>query len=280
MPADADTTTPLATTGERLMTDNRSHNLAEHLHRYAIACRLAPGRTVLDIASGEGYGSHLLASHAAFVYGVDVAADAVAHASRKYRRRNLRYQQGGATSIPLQNESVDLVVSFETIEHLREHDEMMAEIRRVLRPNGTLIMSSPDKRYYSDLTGHANPFHLRELYHEEFQGLIRRFFPHACFLLQRISYGSIVVPENPSPGFVEYRGDFEAIELHAGLQQAVYNIVIASDQPVPEMPTSFWNAMEICNQTLHQYETQLAKLRAAQPAWPRLLKRAMKSLFR
>ena len=173
------------------MTDNRSHTQIEHLHRYAIACQFAHGHTVLDIACGEGYGSNLLASHAAFVYGVDVAAAAVAHAARKYTRKNLRYLRGTATAIPLQDGAVDLVVSFETIEHLREHDEMMAEIRRVLRPNGTLIMSSPDKRYYSDLPGHANPFHLRELYHEEFQELIRRFFPHASFMLQRISYGSM-----------------------------------------------------------------------------------------
>lgn len=267
-------TPPLASTGERLMTDNRSSTQMEHLHRYAIACQFAHGRTVLDIACGEGYGSNLLASHAAFVYGVDVASDAVAHAARKYTRENLRYLRGTATAIPLQDGSVDLVVSFETIEHLREHDEMMAEIRRVLRPNGTLIMSSPDKRYYSDLPGHANPFHLRELYHEQFQGLIRRFFPHASFMLQRISYGSIVAPENPSPGFVEYRGDFDAVESHTGLQQAVYNIAIASDQPVPEIPTSLWNAMGSYEQQLRDFATQPKRR-----PWPRRLKKALLRLF-
>jgi SAM-dependent methyltransferase len=118
MPTDNDTPTPLAATGERLMTDNRSHNLAEHLHRYAIALQFAHGRSVLDIASGEGYGSHLLAGRASVVFGVDVAADAVAHAAHKYRRDNLRYLQGSGTSIPLDDHSVDLVVSFETIEHL------------------------------------------------------------------------------------------------------------------------------------------------------------------
>jgi ubiquinone/menaquinone biosynthesis C-methylase UbiE len=251
----ASDTPPLAATGERLLSDNRSHTQAEHLHRYAIACQFASGRTVLDIASGEGYGSNLLASHAAFVHGVDVAADAVAHAARKYSRQNLRYLQGTATAIPLADAAVDLVVSFETIEHLREHDEMMTEIRRVLRPDGTLIISSPDKRYYSDLTGHVNPFHLRELYREEFHALIRRFFSHACFLSQRISYGSIVAPEKPSAGFVEYRGDFDAVESHAGLQGAVYNLAIASDQPVPDMPASLWNAMDMHEQQRRDLET-------------------------
>jgi ubiquinone/menaquinone biosynthesis C-methylase UbiE len=158
-----DSRTPLATTGERLMTDNRSENVPEHLHRYALACRLASGVDTLDIACGEGYGTNLLASHAASVVGVDVSADAIAHASQKYKRSGLRFLHGSATAIPLPDGSVDLVVSFETLEHLREQDEMLRDIRRVLRPGGKLIMSSPDKRFYSDATGHRNQYHLREL---------------------------------------------------------------------------------------------------------------------
>jgi ubiquinone/menaquinone biosynthesis C-methylase UbiE len=264
MPTDASAQAPLVSTGERLMTDNRSHNLAEHLHRYAIACQFAKGRTILDIASGEGYGANLLASQAAFVYGVDVAGDAVAHAAGKYQRANLRFQQGTAIAIPLEDAAVDIVVSFETIEHLREHDEMMAEIRRVLRPDGMLIMSSPNKRNYSDLTGHANAFHLRELYSEEFRALIGRFFSHACFLLQRISYGSFVTPEIPTAGFIEYRGDFNAVNSHIGLQQAVYNIAIASDQPVPDMPSSLWNADSIYDELRSEHDRAQSRLEALQ----------------
>lgn len=282
MPIDADAQVPLAATGERVMTDNRTHTAAEHLHRYAIALQFAQGRTVLDIASGEGYGAHLLSSRAAFVHGVDMSSEAAAHAAQKYRRENLRFLQGSATAIPLPDAAVDLVVSFETIEHLREHDEMMAEIRRVLRPNGTLIMSSPDKRNYSDLTGYDNPFHLRELYSQEFQSLVAKYFPYACFLLQRISYGSLVAPELPATGFVEYRGDFDSVNAHAGLQQAIYNIVIASDQPVASMPTSFWTADAIHDQLLRDYDAMRSRLEMLQQK-PRSsksrFKRALKRFF-
>lgn len=234
--------TPLANTGERLMTDNQTHNVIEHLHRYALAYELAAGLDVLDIACGEGYGSNLLAGCARSVVGVDVAADAVAHAAEKYRRHNLRYSHGSATAVPLPDAAVDLVVSFETIEHLREHDEMLAELRRVLRPGGRVIISSPDRRYYSEATGHVNPFHLRELSCDEFRNLVARFFPHSTLLRQRVVHGSLIVPDGDIAGFHEYRGDFTGFRGHPLLEEAMYDVIVASDVALPDWPASLWVA--------------------------------------
>lgn len=242
-------TPSLADTGERLMTDNQTPTAIEHLHRYALAHELAAGLDVLDIACGEGYGSHLLAGCAKSVLGVDVAADAVAHAAGKYRRHNLRYAHGSATAVPLPDDAVDLVVSFETIEHLREHEVMLAELRRVLRPGGRVIISSPDRRYYSEATGHANPFHLRELSCEEFRELLARFFPHGRLLRQRSVYGSLIVPEGGIAGFREYRGDFSGFRAHPLLQEAMYDVIIASDKPLPEWPLSLWAGMNTSERT-------------------------------
>jgi SAM-dependent methyltransferase len=248
---------PLATTGERLMTENRSHNVPEHLHRYALACGLARGIDTLDIACGEGYGTNLLASHAASVVGVDVSADAIAHASHKYKRSGLRFLHGSATAIPLPDASVDLVVSFETLEHLHEHDQMLAEIRRVLRPGGRLIMSSPDKRFYTDATGHKNQYHLRELYCEEFRTLIDRHFPHSQMMFQRIGYGSIILPEHPAPGFQEYRGNFTGFTAANELHGAMYNIAVASDAPLTNLTLSFWDCMSLYEERLQELELEL-----------------------
>src|SRR5215207_9384045 len=157
---------PLPDTGERLHTDVCDNNTLEHLHRYGIALDFCRGRRVLDVASGEGYGSNLLASVAEGVKGVDISEDAVSHARLKYRRPNLEYLQGSADAIPLPDASIDTVVSFETIEHHDRHAEMLAEIKRVLRPNGVLVISSPDKLNYTDIPGVINPFHVKELYRE------------------------------------------------------------------------------------------------------------------
>src|ERR1700716_1400845 len=104
---------PLASTGERLVTTCHRPLIYEHLHRYAIACGLAKGKRVLDIACGEGYGANLLAHVAAEVIGVDIDAATIAHAKNAYRHRNLSFLKGSCTEIPCADQSMDLVASFE-----------------------------------------------------------------------------------------------------------------------------------------------------------------------
>src|SRR5690606_13277305 len=151
-------------TGERLETSICNGNTINHLHRYAIAMSLIKGKTVLDIASGEGYGSHLMSFESQYVYGVDINDEAIKRAAKKYQRDNLKFIVGSTSNIPIETNSIDVVISFETIEHHNEHDQMMNEVKRVLKPEGTLIISSPDKYFYSDLRNYNNPFHVKELY--------------------------------------------------------------------------------------------------------------------
>ena len=132
-------------TGERYLPERRGDIALEHRHRYLLACTYANGKDVLDIACGEGYGSSMLADVAKSVIGVDIAEEAIAHASTQYAASNLAFRQGNAAEIPLEDASVDLVVSFETIEHHDRHEDMLREIKRVLRPGGLLLISSPDK---------------------------------------------------------------------------------------------------------------------------------------
>ncbi len=141
---------------ERLSPDTFSMSSVEHLHRYALAADICGGKDVLDIASGEGYGSNLLAQAAKTVIGVDISTEAIDQAKAKYVRPNLRFLRGAADAIPLDSSSIDVVVSFETLEHHDKHEEMLSEIKRILRPNGLLIISTPDKRFYSD-TGVRRP---------------------------------------------------------------------------------------------------------------------------
>jgi SAM-dependent methyltransferase len=170
----------------------------EHVHRYAFARRFAAGRRVLDAASGEGYGSALLAEVAAAVTGVDVDPAAVAHAAATYRARdNLRFIAGSVAALPLPDASVDVVVSFETIEHLDAalQPAMLAEFARVLAPDGVLLLSSPNRPEYSDRRNYANPFHRHELDRRELAALLSPHFAVTRWFGQRMWLGSLMRAE-------------------------------------------------------------------------------------
>ena len=121
-------------TGERLETFIQNENTNEHLHRYAQCLELVTGKVILDIACGEGYGSNLLADEAVNVTGVDIDGETITKAAAKYKKNNLNFLKGTADKIPCSDGVFDVVVSFETIEHHNKHDEMMLEVRRVLKP--------------------------------------------------------------------------------------------------------------------------------------------------
>ena len=145
-------------TGERMTPSVTGQVAFEHYHRYCLARDLVAGRDVLDIASGEGYGAAILADVARSVVGVEIDEATVTHAIAAYNAPNLRYVQGDALAIPLPDASVDVVVSFETLEHLRDQNRFLLETRRVLRPNGLFIVSTPDRLVYSAPGQAPNPY--------------------------------------------------------------------------------------------------------------------------
>lgn len=227
-------------TGERLVTDVEGVlGVAEHLHRYALACEFVKNKKVLDIASGEGYGSNLLSKVASHVTGVDISEDAVNHANKKYSNGSkLIYKVGSASKIPLEDASVDIVTSFETLEHTTEHDEFLSEIKRVLVPGGMLIMSTPDTVLYKPHDP-DNPYHVKELTTDEFRTLINKYFQNSIFLNQRSVVGTLVQPiETEVNGFKSFAGTYSDINEGFGNDifygKALFNIVIASDVGVNE----------------------------------------------
>ena len=113
---------PLDWTGERLTTGTSGQVEIEHLHRYFLARDLCRGLDVLDVAAGEGYGTALISQVARSVVGIEISAEAVRYATQAYSGTNIRFLEGDARRLPVDDACVDVVVSFETIEHFYEHD--------------------------------------------------------------------------------------------------------------------------------------------------------------
>ena len=222
-------------TGERFVPEEHGNIELEHRHRYLQACQIAGGKVVLDIACGEGYGSAMLANTAEKVIGVDISAEAVKHARNRYKKANLEYREGSCAEIPLADESVDLVVSFETIEHHDQHEQMMQEIKRVLRPAGVLLISSPDKYHCSIETGYTNPYHVKELYQHEFKQLLDKYFKNTAYFGQRILYGSAIFPESLSTSTLSYWQDNAIVKDASGMIKPTFWIALASDSQLPTM---------------------------------------------
>jgi ubiquinone/menaquinone biosynthesis C-methylase UbiE len=230
----------LTFTGERFLPNEAGEMWAEHWHRYHAIQHLAAGKRVLDVACGEGYGSALLSRVASTVSGVDISNEAITHATAVYStQKNLTFIEASCTQLPFADHSFDVVVSFETIEHITEHDAFLDEIKRVLTVDGLLIISSPNKAEYSDARNFQNEFHVKELYRDELAALIAKRFAHARWLSQRNGFYSLIAPEsNPSTGAASEAllpGDAHVITVSKKAPQqiaaslpALYFLVLAS----------------------------------------------------
>lgn len=216
-------------TGERLNDNWLGTTVIEHLHRYALTSYFINNKIVVDLASGEGYGSNLMADHAKEVTGIDISSNVIEYANKKYKKKNLVFKVGSATDIPIPDRSIDIVVSFETIEHHAEHDKMMNEIKRILKNDGILIISTPDKRNYSDIPKYQNPFHVKELYLNEFKELMQKHFTFTDFYHQKVVFSSLITNPNSESKFYEFEGNYNNISTRFQFDP-LYNICIASNQ--------------------------------------------------
>jgi len=139
--------------------------------RYQLAAGRAAGRRVLDCACGAGYGSWLLGRTAVRVVGVDVDPAAVEWANEHFASASVAFRRGDGARLPLEDAEVDLAVSFETIEHVHDARGFIAELARVLAPQGELVLSTP-LSYGQARLRPSNPFHVREYDDEELARLL------------------------------------------------------------------------------------------------------------
>lgn len=217
-------------TGERFIPGQTDMALAmEHINRYRFACNLIKGKDVLDIACGAGYGSHRMAQVAHSVMGADISEEAIKYCKESYVQDNLQYAVAKAEDMPFSDGQFDAVVSFETLEHIDEIKQkaFIREVRRVLRPGGLLIISTPNKEVY-DKRG-ENEFHEHELSRSEFLYLMESNFAHVQCHLQMAEVCDLLISETNSKGIV---GEGPSRD------KAEYLIAICSDDVLPEIKSS------------------------------------------
>ncbi|MCK8489042.1 class I SAM-dependent methyltransferase [Paenibacillus sp. MBLB2552] len=253
-------------TGERHIPD-MSDKLTEfeHLSRYQAVKDMVNGKKVLDAACGEGYGSFLLSTSATEVIGIDISKESIDHAKKKYRADNLLFLQASVDDMPIANESLDIVVSFETIEHVEEEIQrkFLQEVVRILNRTGRFVISTPDKSFYSDERNYQNPFHKKEFYKEEFIGLLKEYFGVVELFYQRQEVSMVIANESKEVVNHIYSDNFKQNEMGMYLI-AVCSEVSSSDDNISLISTGNPNS-QLLNyfgmlDEINLYKKELGKL--------------------
>jgi SAM-dependent methyltransferase len=222
-------------TGERVIPGQVEVDLLnEHVARYTFAARLARGKRVLDAGCGAGYGSAELALAAESVVGVDRAPGAIEFARAHYAADNLSFEQASCEALPHAGGSFDLVVAFEVIEHLEDWRGFLREARRVLAPNGQLVVSTPNKLYYTESRGRhgVNPFHVHEFDFEEFRAELTAVFPHVSLFLENHVEGFTFQPQEAG-----YTAEVRVDAGHPAPDESHFFVAVCANRPQTGNPT-------------------------------------------
>lgn len=178
---------------ERIIPEDVSKTESEkiylqHTARYEFASKFVAGKKVLDIACGVGYGSKILQqADATHVHGCDISDEAIGYARQHYTSDTITFEVMDATKVTFPDNVFDCVVSFETIEHIKNYEDMIMEFYRILKDNGLLIISTPNREIDSkDDSKPNNPFHIMEFNRQELLDLLGKKFSNVCLYSQLI----------------------------------------------------------------------------------------------
>lgn len=222
-------------TGERLIPALHKHSLTygEHLSRYMTVAKLVKGKKVLDIACGVGYGSQFIAKTAKEVWGADRSKDAVAYAKKNYKAPNLNFKVTDALKMDFKDATFDVVVSLETIEHLPEPAKFVAEVRRVLKPGGVFVVSTPNDNEFTE----GNVYHVHEFDLAEMEKVVGGAFKNYKLYFQGTWFAAAILDQKT----FEKGGDMQAavVQMHPQpKEKAIYYIAVCSDSRLPELEQS------------------------------------------
>jgi SAM-dependent methyltransferase len=158
--------------GERVNPDFPSENFSNHKKVYLFFSQLASNKIVLDVGCGTGYGTAILAEHAAQVIGIDNSKSAIRFAKRRYPKVDFR--QMNAQQLRFPDGFFDLIFSSENFEHLPDQASHLRELRRVLKKDGLCFIATPNPEAFAG--NKQNPFHSKENTYQELIELFRPVF--------------------------------------------------------------------------------------------------------
>jgi ubiquinone/menaquinone biosynthesis C-methylase UbiE len=144
----------------------------EHLKRYNFAKKYVERKIVLDIGCGPRSGSFYLAEKAKRIIAIDASKESIEYAKSHFQKENLEYQVMSGTDLKFSDNSFDVVVSLEVLEHIGNYRKYLSEILRVLKSGGIYVLSTPNIK----MSRNPNPAHIKEFSLRELESLLNEYF--------------------------------------------------------------------------------------------------------
>ena len=160
----------------------------DHIQRYEFFASYGVGKVILDAACGSGYGSEILVQRGAKkVYGIDIDTDTIEKNKKTYPNDKITFHVLPCEEIDTLSESFDVIISFETIEHLKSPEVFFQKAQKMLKENGLFICSTPNTLRFggSMYTSEKNKYHLHEMDYTTFKTLFQKYF-----IIQKIYHQS------------------------------------------------------------------------------------------
>jgi ubiquinone/menaquinone biosynthesis C-methylase UbiE len=192
----------------------------EHLHRYIQAKKLVEeGDNVLDLACGSGYGANILSEVLnTNIYAGDIDPNTVADCKVEWKdNKSVHFEVMDATALRFDNDFFDVIVSLETIEHLTAYGKMVSEFSRVVKPNGTVIISTPNIKVSSPDGKVINPYHTQEFTYDELKDILKAEFSEVTISGQKYTR----YENNQANGFKHF---MEKLLLARGVRKLPYQL--------------------------------------------------------
>lgn len=211
----------------------------EHLVRYHLAKQLVKDKTVLEVACGSGYGAKILAEAGAKkVIAVDINQATIEQAQARYAHNNIEYVVDSAEELAkVADNSVEVVTSFETIEHLKNYQQYLIALSRVLTDNGLVVISTPNKEIFQE----KNPYHVKEFNLSELTAELNKQFKYVTILKQRNALASFLVGNQSGTPIMTADTDTPALYFVALCSQQPINVKLNSVASLNTVAWQKWN---------------------------------------
>ncbi len=200
---------------------DRKAIIAEHVHRYKICSILASG-SVLDISCGIGYGSDIICENPTVsgYLGIDISATEIEYATKQFANDKKSFALGNICSLTAEANTFDTIVSLETLEHIEDPNLAIQELARVLKQDGILCGSVPEKDYDDECERvyGPNPFHLHKFSKQDLKSSLEKHFASVEIISIGVVFGTNVEGHSNSCQIMDYqkpKGSYFFLATHS-----------------------------------------------------------------